>query len=284
MPHVSYTQLKDLMRCPQRWYYGYWQDLRPRVRPGVVDVGDIGHKCLEAYYKGEDWEVVIEQGRIAAGEQASNEGLEYILDAYEEAAATVANIMPNYIKYAKENDPKVIAEILAVEKEGEFLLPSFKETTLGYKWDLLYRDHKGGIWLRENKFVKQMQGYEALEFDFQTHVYLWAAWMEGHQDVQGVEFNLIRHKPTKKEPDIWVVREKTYRTSVQLIRIGYEVVKAAHHRVTIRKALKRQDDSLIWRHMVWGCRDCWFRQVCIGEQKGIDMSVLKQEQFEVKEK
>jgi hypothetical protein len=268
------------MRCPQKWYYAYWEDLVPRVRPGAVDVGDIGHKCLEAYYTGRDWREVLEQGRAAAAKQALEEGLDYISEAYEEAAQVVANIMPHYIEYAKVHDRGI--EILAVEKEGSILLPTFKRTTLGYKWDLLYRDSKGGVWLREHKFIKQAQGYDALEYDFQSHVYLWAAFMEGFKDVQGVEFNLIRHRPTKADPDVWVTREKTYRTPEQLERIGQEIVRAARYRVMLRKALKAGDTSLVWRHMLWGCRDCWFRQLCIGEMKGIDMTPLRTERFQTR--
>lgn len=281
-PHISYSEIRDLGRCKQKWTYGWWERLAPKVRPIVMDVGDIGHRCMEYYYTGRDWEEAIGKAEEELKQMPNVEDIQ--LDTFYEASQTVAAIMPNYIEYAERIDPEYIKRILVCEKSYEVLIPGFKETMYRFKVDMIVSSPENGIWLWEHKFVKQAPGgYQHLEYDQQTHSYLWGIREVGYENIEGVVFNLVRHKPTKKEPDQWVIRDRTYRTPAQLDRMSEEIAAAARERLELRRALKTGDTSKVWRYMQWGCLDCVFRQVCIGEHKGIDMTVLRTEQFMIRE-
>src|SRR5947209_12608246 len=173
MPHISYTEIKDLMRCRQKWSYAWWEELKPRARPVVMDVVALGHSCLEYYYSGKNWQAAIDVAEAEAKELAADD--EYLMENFYEAVHTVGDIIPNYLRYAKANDSYFAKQILAVEHKGEVLVPGFKKTFLGFKWDLVTLAEDKRVYLWEHKFVKQAPGgYEYLEYDFQTHTYLWA--------------------------------------------------------------------------------------------------------------
>lgn len=273
--------------------YAWYEQLQPVSRPFVMDVGDIGHKCLEAYYTGLDYlETLAKVEEEAFSSEAADD--EFAMEMFLEAHKVVATVMPHYIEYSQRYDPDLVKKILAVEQRYEVPIPSLKsyqpgakltfgKTTLSFKVDMIIRTPQGGVYLWENKFVKQAPGgYEYLEYDEQTHTYLWGLRQVGFKNIEGIVFNLIRHKPTKKEPDKWIIRDRTYRTPEQLDMVGYELAIATAERNRLRVGIKR-DEDVIHRVMMRGCTDCTFRQLCLGELKALDMSILRQERFAVRE-
>jgi len=288
---IRYSELRALKRCKQQWKYSWVDQLQASARPFAMDVGDLGHRCLDYYYTGRDWEEALDKAVLETEASEANED-EFVMENFYEAVETVKEIMPNYIAFAKEQDPLWFRKIYTVEKRLEAPIPSlisyakdsqgvvFSNSVLSFKCDMIVETTTGSVALWENKFVKQAPGgYEYLEYDEQTHTYLWGMQHAyARKKVDTVIFNLIRHKPTKKQPDLWVIREKTYRTQDQLAMIGYELAIALAERDHLLKGIENEED-VIYRHMSRGCLDCVFRGPCIGELKALDMSVLWQERF-----
>jgi len=277
---TNYSQLRELRRCPQRWYYSHVEGLMPKVPSETLEVGSLGHKCLAAFYKGEHWEDVLQAERDRVAQEDETGLAEQI---FEEAAATLNDIMPRYEAEAPELDKQYITKIRFVEKKWALKVPGTGTIFRGM-WDLVTKDKEGWTWLWEHKFIKMLQAYETLEYDEQTHDYLWGLRQYCRRfgkpwKVAGIIFNLVRQKPVKSRPEEFILREKTYRTDRHLDEIEKGIAKIALYQQRLQDAVNRGLNFGIYRNMFMGCFDCQHRVLCLNEYKGVDCTPLRQSKY-----
>jgi hypothetical protein len=294
--HVSYSRLRTFKRCRQQWYYRYVDKLEPKIRPSVVGIGDLAHRAIAQYYKKHDWREAKAQFEKQYPDQD-----DLFYEILEENWEVVQRMMPNYIEYAEKEDKKWFQEHIHVEWEFEVPIPTVTSLRQG-NWrpskkmfraiiDMLVRDQQKNWWVWENKFIKQSpHNFEELEYDEQTFHYLWAVRETFRRPdvlklsgvkLEGVIFNLVRHKPPMKDPNTWVLRDKTYRTPEQVDNIGLEIALQAADLRRCEKAVEAKDDTaLIYRNFFWGCRDCPYKQVCLSDFKGYDTTPMRLNSFQ----
>lgn len=179
------SMLKTFLRCPKQAEYKYHRRLKPKHISRPLEMGKWMHSLLEAFYKGEDWELVNKKLSVQFNKLFDEEK-----DALGDLPRACPNLMRSYIWHYKHHEWKV----LGVEQMLETEFPD--GSIFRGKYDMLVEDEYG-LWLVDHKNHKRFPQFGDRMLDTQAPRYIWAARREGIP-VQGFIWNYLKTKPMTK--------------------------------------------------------------------------------------
>lgn len=214
---TTHSMLKQFNKCPKATQYKYVERLKKKVankRDRPLKRGTWMHVLLQEYYAGRDWKEM--HARLTA---QFNELFDEEKDALGDLPRECAMLMRSYLWHygANKHDPFHGWEILDVEKTLECPWPDGRGVYRG-RVDLLVKDEYG-LWIVDHKTHARLPGLMFRLLDFQSILYIWAAWEMGIP-VQGFIWNYLRTKaPTV--PSLAYAGTSRERLSLQAIDTDY---------------------------------------------------------------
>jgi hypothetical protein len=227
LPLLRSSERATYHRCPQAWYWGYVDCLRPIAeRKTAAEFGTIVHLCMAEYYQpgvkrgphpAETWERLAQDviNVLRVKEQVDEEEIA----TWEDFYTLGRNLLEEYvIEYA--GDPHW--DVLDAERNFAVTIPDIryppilKDGRKGYRpictlvgvFDLCYRDlNDGHIKMVDHKTANQLSTLH-LDLDPQASTYIAVA-TKALQDqglinkddyVKGMEYNFLRKGKIFKEP------------------------------------------------------------------------------------
>ena len=144
----SYSKITTWLHCHLRWKYSYIDRLVPKKKGAALQIGDITHKLLDLWNKGElKAEHLRDLESYVQTLYPSNEGEESI-DIAREAARLVVGYIRQY-----EDDPlKVVSSEVHIQQE----MPDYY---LYARVDGLARTADNRLWRLEYKTAKRMDSF-----------------------------------------------------------------------------------------------------------------------------
>lgn len=179
---TTQSMLKTFRRCPKQAEYKYYRRLKPKSIGRPLTFGKWMHSLYEAYYKGEDWELVHAKLSSDFSKLFDEEK-----DKLGDLPRDCARLMRAYIWHYKAHS----WDVLGVEEMLEAKLPN--GSLLRIKYDMLVED-EFGTWLVDHKNFKTFPSFDDRLRDAQSSLYLWAARQMGIP-AQGFIWNYVRSKP-----------------------------------------------------------------------------------------
>jgi hypothetical protein len=210
---TTHSMIKQFGRCERSTFYKYVQRLKKRAatkRDVPLRRGTWMHKLLEEHYAGRDWKVMHRKLSQAFGELFDEER-----DALGDLPRECATLMRSYLWHygANKEDRFHGWDVQATELTLECPWPDGEGIYRG-RVDVLVRD-QWGLWIVDHKTHKSLPGMTFRLLDFQSALYIWAAWEMGYK-VNGFIWNYIRTK-TPTTPSLAYVGKPQERLSTAAI-------------------------------------------------------------------
>lgn len=205
IPTLRNSERHDFKRCPQRWWWGWREGLRPLRDANPLWFGQGIHLALSEWYlpgskRGphprETWEnFVADEERFIP--------VDYEEDEYKliEAKALGTAMLDSYInRYGKDNTWDVIATEKTFQMPIKTLSGKGKLVNFVGTWDGVYRDKSSGeIWLMEHKTAKAIF-LNHLPLDDQAGAYFMVATaalraqglIGPKEELSGIMYNFLR--------------------------------------------------------------------------------------------
>lgn len=308
---ISYSEIKAFSKCPKSHYWNYTRNLTQRQIEVAPDIGILGHAALDAYYKGEDWQIASTE----AFDTMVKEKYPLAIEEYkqiEDCMKTVNEIIPRYFR----NYPFDNFKLIASEYKFRVPIPGTHIFFKGYL-DAVIEDKAGHLWLMEHKFPQAtFRTEEDTILDTQTGFYQWACIQSGF-NIVGTIYNQIKAKRFEV-PDIitkgralskakkyidwetyarWVLaygfdisdymdmeekcqpetsrRHYIYRSKDEINRFG----RLLAEKTGIIKSL---DVRSYMNESSFNCNTCLFKPLCIETMKGGDVEGLIHSNYMIK--
>lgn len=276
---VSHSQLQVWSSCEQKWYYSYLLGLQPKVKAHYFSTGDFVHRGLEVVYsarrEGLSWDEAIRL-LIASWKEQAPAMMQENVQSFNKAT----RILKRYVtQFAPTADAGL--RILDVERHFEVEFPTPKGNGLiveGYI-DLLV-EMNGLLFAWDHKTMGSSAFWtpEEAMLDPQFGIYTLALREMGYP-VRGFivnQLNVYDYAKFDEQPnDKLFKRLETYRTDKHLLSIRENVLLMADELIA-----KREGDGRFIRHLSkTTCKGCIFRQPCLYEMKGIDVTNLIEADF-----
>ena len=199
---VSPSRIANFQSCPKKYNYTYRMQLVPKLQKNVVhlDIGSYTHEVFHAYYQLVR-DVKMQPGSdqiLAAIQHRVQNDLDLALqtnpsDLNLDIYATVAKLLSRYVKIHSAKVDQGI-QVLYYEHalEVPITLPSGRTVLLFGFVDLIYRDARGKIVVRDHKTGKKVQIWtpETVEANLQLLFYAAALYHAG-LGVPDVEINFV---------------------------------------------------------------------------------------------
>lgn len=187
---VSVSQLQTFMSCPQKWEYGYIDEITPRVERPYLSVGKLCHKGMETamrykwkYERGQGWcrENALNMALLAMEDEwdeyinntpFTNEELSEQMQVYWDAVEVFCQAFWEFDidKYDVVTLRGADGEIPALELH--FLVPCPGSKGLhGYIDAILKERSTGMVWCTDYKFRRSLSPDEEEAFNIQNAVY-----------------------------------------------------------------------------------------------------------------
>lgn len=199
---MSASQLMCYMSCPRKWYYSYWEKLKPKVDRPYLTMGKLCHKGMEYAMRRKWWadrygeEITLDQLEVAGINAMDSEFSEYIenVPLLGEEIVNQEILLRDaesiFHRALVEFDP-MRYEVLTIDRDGEqipalelhFDFPSTCTTGLHGYIDAILRDKKSEasncVWCVDYKFRRTFteDGDEA--FNIQNTIYAYACMRMG---------------------------------------------------------------------------------------------------------
>src|SRR5215471_11917664 len=276
---VSHSQLQVWSSCEQKWYYSYLMGLQPKVKAHYFSTGDFCHKGLEVVYnvrrEGGSWDDSI-RALIRKWKEDAPAMMQENLQSFNKAT----RILKRYVsQYAFVKDAGI--RVLAVELhfEQELPTPQGNSVTIEGHIDLLV-EINGTLFAWDHKTLGSAQFWtqEEAMLDPQFGIYTLALRMQGYP-VKGFivnQLNVYDYAKFDEQPNEKLFsRLETYRTDAHLEAVALNVGMMADELIA-----KREGNKPFIRHLSkTTCKGCIFRQPCLYEMKGIDVTNLVAQDF-----
>lgn len=190
-PITTHSMLKCFARCPKQAQYKYLERLKPRFANASdkpLRRGTWFHKLLEEHYAGRDWKVAHAKLSAQFGELFDEER-----DALGDLPRECAVMMRSYLwHYGANKDDRYHGwDVHDTEVTLECPWPD-GEGIYRCRVDALVQDEYG-LWLVDHKTHKSLPDLTFRLLDYQSALYIWAAWENGIK-VRGFIWNYIRTK------------------------------------------------------------------------------------------
>lgn len=192
---TTHSMLKTMARCPKKYQYNYEDKLQPRyaqARDKPLKRGTWFHALLEEYYSSRDWMVAHKQ-MTAQFNNLFDEEKEALGDLPNELEALMRSYLWHY--GANKEDPMHGWDVLGTEEVLECEWPDGLGIYRG-KVDLRVNTEHG-MFIVDHKSHKSLPDMTYRLLDFQSALYIWAAWEMGYP-VKGFIWNYVKTKPPTK--------------------------------------------------------------------------------------
>jgi len=214
MPQVlSFSSIRDWKTCRQLSYYKRVKKLRKKRVGLPLKRGDLIHRVIEAYYKGEWWPNVIEAAREEFA-QLTEEEREF----YGSLPDEVERLMTGYFKkYEGMRGNTIGVELEFGQNRGPDieLLPG---VFVRGKIDRVFSDHRG-VWVEEHKSTSMSWPTEGFRlYDLQSALYIKVVEKLKLGKPVGVVYDYIKTRP----PTIPKLLKKGGLSRAKKLRTDYE--------------------------------------------------------------
>ena len=247
--HVSVSQLKTFLICPEKFVHTYVFRTPSETRAAALVFGAAFHGALEIFYDN------------LKGQGAPN--LEDLLEAFTIAWEGACDSADHPIEFGRKDDAESLlekgrlmltaffehghrpAEVLGIEVPFAVTLPGREEQLVG-AFDLVARDEGGGVLIVEHKTAARKWSADQLRYDLQATAYQYAARQLGLGDVE-VAYQVIA---------------KTKNPVVELHRVERSEGDIDEMLHTIDGVYRAVDAGAFWPVRSWACAGCGFAEVC----------------------
>jgi hypothetical protein len=305
------SERKDLKRCPQRWWWGWRNGLKPTTVDTKLWFGQGIHVGLAEWYRtgadrgphpAETW------ARFVRDEERFIRDGNGLIDqqAWVDARDLGLSLLLEYVDhYGKDDDWDVVATEQAFEAQirlSDDLVIVYTGT-----FDGVYRDRRTGkLWLMEHKTAAAIPDTGYLELDDQAGSYYAFApivlrhmgIMREDESLEGIMYNFLRKglpddRPrnekgqylnkngsvSKVQPKPLFKRHPVWRTDRQSAKMIQNIKNEAQ--LTMRY---RNHDLLPTKTPRVECRwDCNFYQMCQLHEQGQDWEEFRDAMYEVRD-
>ena len=260
-PHVSYSQLRTYLTCPQRYGFNYVMSAEWERKSAALPFGSAVHKAVEAYYRtlqetGEilSVEVVVDVFDRVFKQQILNSEVEIVFKDGEDFASLRKQGVELLKVFHSEVKPQ---KIVGVEVPFSVKIPDLANgggflpiRLVGYL-DLVEADSDGGYLIIELKTSSQRFSPIKLEHDLQSTVYSYAMSEMGFATSKNS--TLVRYDVLLKQKKPAMERYFVSRTSEHHRRL-VQLMNQIHRAIELR---------VFYRQNGWQCADCPFAKRCV---------------------
>lgn len=275
--NISGSEVNAFQTCMARYRYEYVYDLEPIRTPGPLAVGILGHECLEQYYKAKKDGKTFDEAKDAA--------MDYLASALRtgetemETAGKVAQCLANYwahYGYEPENEVVEIETAYNIDlKPGEFTMP--------LRIDLLMRNPKGELFLRDAKFCYNFWDQIGHDLNPQFAKYLAALRLNGVPVVYA-ELDEIRTRQVKDPNEL--LKRTRYAASNHKTNMILRDHIVVSERIMAFRALSEDEQVVMGSRCLnkMICKWCSYQEICKTELDGGPVDVVIASGFQKKQK
>ena len=250
--HVSVSQLRCFMICPERYRHQYVLRTPPAHRPSALAFGSAVHETLAAFYEhlGQNGNALpldqlVEIFDAAWAGQLAREP--QILFGKQETAdglrETAHGILAAFVE-----DGFRPAELVGVEVPFSIPIPGREEQLVG-AFDLVGKDADGHVIVVEHKTAARRWTEDQLRWDLQATAYAWAARELGLGDVEVVYQVLL----------------KTKKPAVDIHRVSRGVDDVEELLGVFDGVMRAVEAGAYWPVRGWMCAACSSSWACGGQ-------------------
>jgi putative RecB family exonuclease len=256
LPHVSFTQLDQYLRCPAKYRFTYIDRLEPDFVPAALAFGSGIHGAAAFLFRG-----------IKAGERPSVADVQGYFESYwaletahkpvrfaeKDSRESLLDLAVRMLAVLHEN---LQAGVEVVGVEQAFAVPLVDLETgevldrdLVGSLDLLERDPQGSLVVVDLKTSARKYTDLQVEASLQLSVYSYAAAMNGlgeQEDVR-LRFDVLTKTRQPELHRYWTQRDRA--ASGRLFRLASELLYAI-------------DAGVFHPNPGWQCKDCQFKRQC----------------------
>lgn len=309
---ISSSKWKCWTTCHRKAYYRYVLNLEAKTKAVPLAMGDLVHKCLEAYYREGKFSAI--QGPLKTFKRSTQDMPDEDRVLFKEMPNSAFRILRGYHLYWQD-----LKNLTIVEKDGKPLIekrievPLTKDVLLSFKMDLYTRDCFGE-WVVDTKtHGGSLPSDDYRTGDVQSAIYYYGARLMGLKPM-GMMWNYISSDPpsipkmtqqgrmsrARIRTDKATFREfldkqgldhKDYEEFMQTLsykdffrRVRKErpkilVARLMSEVVTVAREMQEAEakgERAFVRSLNWTCdRTCKdFRTLCLGELQGHDVDFL----------
>lgn len=315
LPIIRTSERRDFKRCPQRWWWGWREGLKPVDTKQALWFGTGIHLVLEHHYGA---------GGLKRGRTPMKVWREYMKDqalfTMPSGRVVDEGAKPEYVDATKLGEDMLTGyfdlygkdeHIYVLGAEVPFQIEIPGRAVYAGTWDLLWRDERdNGLWVTDHKTAATLDT-KHLTLDDQAGSY-WALagpYLRGtgaigpKERLKGIEYNMLRkYSPpeddrpvnadgmrlnkdgsvSKRQPkslDYRYKRERVHRTAVeQRTQIERIDVEAQH------MDLFRANKNLLYKNPTRDCAwDCAFFNMCELHERGADWGEFRDMAFVVQD-
>jgi hypothetical protein len=255
---VSPSQLGVYKSCPQMWKYGYIDKLqRKGNRKQYFDIGTYFHELSHVYYQllrmnhepGGDFVLNAMRSRIESD----------LTGVTQENLEVMATVMPLVTKYITYQSPKIDKGIKVIGVEYEFFVP-FGNVVLHGIIDLLYRNSRGVLCIRDHKTGQQLLYALAMSIEFNEPVH-----------VVDLSFTNTHVYKTKQPPVNELFERYLYEHNENSLRVFGENLLEITNKMVASPTHRRYSAE---------CAGCQFFQLCTSETRGLPTDLIIASNYE----
>jgi hypothetical protein len=188
-PTLSYSQITTYLSCHKKWYWQYIEDLTPKKKSPALQIGDLTHRLLDAYYKN-----TLKPQDIANLMQFAQELYpDSPPEEIETCTIQSAQLLNAYLQKFQDDDLQVTSPEIWLEKD-------FGDFTLTCRLDAICEtpDHKQ--WRMEHKTTTRLDSayLRGQRRGLQTGIAHWLAEELLPHQLHGTIYNiLVKRNPPK---------------------------------------------------------------------------------------
>jgi putative RecB family exonuclease len=260
--HISYSQLRTYLTCPQRYLYQYVQGVEWERRSAALPFGKAIHKSVEGFYRTLQhtgkwleadklvslFNLTLEQEILGSQVEIEFKDGED-LETLKRQGADLLKVFLDEVKPQK---------ITAVEIPFSVKIPDvangdFLPIRLEGIFDLVEADSDDTYLVCELKTSSQRYSSVKLKYDLQSTVYSFAMAQMGFATSENS--TLVRYDVLLKQKKPAMERYFVSRTTEdhkRLVQLLNQVLRAIEHRV-------------FYRLNDWHCGECPFAKCCLGD-------------------
>lgn len=268
---LSYSKISTWKQCRKSYEWQYILKLEPRIIRPEIGLGRAIHETLANFYSHEPIDRVkdILDSTYENSMYQSQEELEIFKSGLEQKDKDnfTKNLEKGRLWLNRYWDKYSIDESIPRAETEKLMEVKFDDIVFVIKPDMIV-NKEDGTWIWENKSGNPDIQQLLLE-DEQSLYYTFGLRKLGY-DAKGVIYNIISN-PTSISDGL--IREETERTNLELKGLEDEIKQIANEIQTLPKYPSRG----------FGCKWCFFRELCRGIAYGADVEFLINQHFIKKE-
>jgi hypothetical protein len=193
---LSYSQLSTWLRCRRAWAYAYGLRAKPKESVEALEIGTAVHMALEAFFRGQDAALALDQWYEAYLANPPLGGLDFS----SKAKQLRDNAEVIYGRVRADVDSRGL--VVLADAEGtpyvEYELSAPLEgwdRAVGYTDVILYDPKNETVWLADWKTRGYFAGYDSTAYDLQGMMYQYMARLEGIPAVGVITYQVSSKPP-----------------------------------------------------------------------------------------